>query len=205
MNDRAGVALVLCAPSGTGKTTLAHRLVSEFPRFTFSVSVTTRPPRPDEVDGKDYHFMTTDEFHSLREQRYFAEWASVHGNFYGTPLHATRDLLAQGRDILFDIDVQGAAQLKLTLPQASFMFLLPPSRSALESRLRGRGSETEESIALRMTAARRELAQANWFDLWIINDDLDAAYADLVAAYRSACLAPVRRPEFVNSLLREWP
>ena len=205
MIDRAGVALVLCAPSGTGKTTLAHRLVREFSRFTFSISVTTRPPRPGEVEGKDYHFVTDEAFHALREHGHFAEWAEVHGNCYGTPRQATRDLLAEGRDILFDIDVQGAAQLKRTLPQACFVFLLPPSRAALESRLRGRGSETEESIALRMAAARRELAQANWFDLWIINDDLEEAYADLLAAYRAACLAPVRRPEFVNSLLREWP
>ena len=202
---RAGVALVLCAPSGTGKTTLARRLVADFPCFAFSISVTTRQPRPGEIDGKDYHFVSPEAFQTLREQGHFAEWAEVHGNCYGTPLNATRDLLAAGCDMLFDIDVQGAAQLKRTLPQAWFVFLLPPSREALEKRLRGRGSETEESITRRMAAARQEMAQANWFDLWIINDDLESAYADLKAAYKAACLAPDSRPEFVNSLLREWP
>ncbi len=204
-DDRQGVALVLCAPSGTGKTTLSHRLVAEFPRISFSVSCTTRPPRPGEIDGRDYHFLSPDAFHALRENGHFAEWAEVHGNCYGTPLKATCDTLAQGRDTLFDIDVQGAAQLKSTLPQAFFVFLLPPSKQALEKRLRGRGSETEETIAKRMANARKELAQANWFDIWIINDDLESAYADLVAAYRAACLAPARRAEFVNALLREWP
>ncbi len=203
--QRAGVALVLCAPSGTGKTTLARRLVAEFPCFTFSISATTRQPRPGEVDGKDYHFVNPEDFHALREKGHFAEWAEVHGNCYGTPLDATRGLLDSGRDVLFDIDVQGAAQLKRTLPQAWFVFLLPPSREALEKRLRGRETETEESIIKRMAAARQEMAQANWFDLWIINDDIEKAYADLKAAYRAACLAPDRRPEFVNSLLREWP
>ncbi len=203
--DRTGVALVLCAPSGTGKTTLAHRLVAEFSCFSFSVSVTTRPPRPGEVDGKDYHFVTHEAFHALREKGHFADWAEVHGNCYGTPLKATRDLLAQGRDILFDIDVQGAAQIKRSLPQAWFVFLLPPSRAALERRLRGRGSETEGSVERRMAAARQELAQAEWFDIWIINDDLDRAYTDLAAAYRAARLAPACRPAFVDSLLREWP
>ncbi|MDL2210275.1 guanylate kinase [Desulfovibrio sp. OttesenSCG-928-O18] len=204
MSRRPGIALVLCAPSGAGKTTLARRLMAEVPSFAFSVSCTTRPARPGEVHGKDYTFMSKEEFLTLREQGHFAEWAEVHGNFYGTPLKAALDILASGRDILFDIDVQGAAQLKNTLPQAFFAFILPPSKAVLEKRLRGRGSETEESVAKRMGNARAELLQASWFDAWIVNDAMEEAYADLVAAYRAAALSPARRPDLVANLLKEW-
>ncbi len=201
---RAGVALVLCAPSGTGKTTLVRRLAHEFPRFAFSISCTTRSPRPGEVDGRDYLFLSREKFVALREQGHFAEWAEVHGNLYGTPLLAARELLAAGRDLLFDIDVQGAAQLKNTLPQAKFVFLLPPSLAELKARLRGRGSETEESLARRLENAKKELAQASWFDFWIINDDLELAYQELVAVYRAISLAPGARSDFVTLLLQEW-
>lgn len=204
MNLRPGIALVLCAPSGAGKTTLARRLVAEFPRAAFSVSCTTRAPRPGETHGKDYTFMEQEEFLALREQGYFAEWALVHGNFYGTPLQATHDMLASGRDLVFDIDVQGAAQLKKTLPQACFVFILPPAKAVLENRLRARGSETETSIAKRMANARAELSEAAWFDAWIVNDVVDEAYAELVAVYRAAGLSPTRRPDLVRTLLKEW-
>lgn len=204
MNLRPGIALVLCAPSGAGKTTLARRLVAEFPRAAFSVSCTTRAPRPGETHGKDYTFMEQEEFLALREQGYFAEWALVHGNFYGTPLQATHDILASGRDLVFDIDVQGAAQLKKTLPQACFVFILPPAKAVLENRLRARGSETETSIAKRMANARAELSEAAWFDAWIVNDVVDEAYAELVAVYRAAGLSPTRRPDLVRTLLKEW-
>lgn len=202
--ERAGVALVICAPSGTGKTTLVRRLEKEFPRFAVSVSCTTRPPREGEVDGVDYAFIGRETFTELRDAGYFAEWAEVHGNFYGTPLKATRDLLSAGRDVLFDIDVQGAAQLRRTLPDALFVFLLPPSRAELEKRLRSRGTESGETLRRRLENARTELAQANWFNVWIINDDLERAYGDLAAVYRAAALCPARCPEFVNELLEEW-
>ena len=204
MRHRPGIALVLCAPSGAGKTTLSKRLLEEFPSFTFSVSCTTRFPRPGETDGKDYHFLTPEKFRKLRDAGYFAEWAEVHGNCYGTPLAATLATLASGRDLLFDIDVQGAAQLKKTLPQAYFIFILPPSRAILEERLRGRGSETEESLAKRMANAKAEIAEAPWFDAVIVNDCLDEAYADLRAAYRAAFLCPSRRPDLVTDLIKEW-
>lgn len=202
--SRPGIALVLCAPSGTGKTTLSRRLLAAHPSFAFSVSCTTRPPRPGETDGKDYRFLTREKFDTLREQGYFAEWAEVHGNLYGTPLQTALDTLANGRDLLFDIDVQGAAQLKKTLPQAVFIFLLPPSRAELERRLRERGSETEESFAKRMVNAKKELMEALWFDAWVVNDDMEEAYTDLVAAYRAAKLAPCRLQERMTTLLREW-
>lgn len=199
-----GVALVLCAPSGTGKTTLSRRLLADFPCFAFSVSCTTRSPRPGEEDGKDYQFLSLKQFNRLKSQNYFAEWAEVHGNFYGTPLRAAQDALAAGRDLLFDIDVQGAAQLKKTMPQAFFVFILPPSKAELERRLWARGSETEESLARRMANAKKELAEARWFDAWIVNDCVEEAYKDLRAAYRAAALTPARRPGMVEKLIKEW-
>ena len=204
MPKRPGIALVLCAPSGAGKTTLSKRLLEAFPSFAFSVSCTTRAPRPGEVHGRDYTFMSQEEFRTLRDGGHFAEWAEVHGNFYGTPLRAAEETLTAGHDLLFDIDVQGAAQLKKTMPNAYFIFILPPSRAVLEERLRGRGSENEESLAKRLANARAEIAEAEWFDALIVNKSLDEAYADLAAAYRAAALSPSRRPDLITGLLKEW-
>ena len=204
LETRSGIALVVCAPSGTGKTTLTKRLIAEFPRFAFSVSCTTRAVRPGEKDGVDYEFLTREEFKRRRDAGFFAEWAEVHGNYYGTPLEATRQLLAEGRDVLFDIDVQGASQLRRSIPGARLIFILPPSKEELTRRLLERGTETEESMANRLTVAASELAQAHWFNLWIINDDLEKAWEELRAAYIAATLSPVRRPGFLSGLLKQW-
>ena len=198
---RFGVPLIICAPSGTGKTTLVQRLRQEFPNFAYSVSCTTRAPRGQEVDGKDYHFLSVEEFLRRRDAGAFAEWANVHGNYYGTPLGPVLDTLKAGRDLLFDIDVQGAAQLHLSLPRGVYVFLLPPSMSELERRLRGRGTDEEASIARRLANADAEIRQAHWFDAWIVNDDLDAAYDHLRAVYLAATLNPAHRPALALSIL----
>lgn len=202
--ERAGIALVICAPSGTGKTTLIKGLIAKYPRFAFSVSCTTREPRPDERAGVDYDFISADEFLRRRDAGYFAEWAEVHGNFYGTPLEGARRLLRQGHDVLFDIDVQGALQLRDTLPGACFIFIFPPSRAELEHRLLTRGTETERTLARRLAAAEQELAEANWFSVWIVNDDLERASKELDAAYVAATLSPLCRKNFFQRLLQEW-
>lgn len=202
--QRSGVALVVCAPSGAGKTTLTKRLLQEFPRFAFSVSCTTRAPRPNERDGVDYEFLTCEAFEQRRDAGFFAEWAEVHGNYYGTPLEATRRLLREGRDVLFDLDVQGASQLRRAIPGARLIYILPPSRGELERRLRSRGTESEEDLRRRLSVAAVELAQAHWFNLWIINDDLERAWEELRAAYVAATLSPQWRPDFLNSLLKDW-
>ncbi|MDR2160707.1 MAG: guanylate kinase [Desulfovibrio sp.] len=203
-HSRSGVALVVCAPSGTGKTTLIKRLVAEFPRFAFSVSCTTRSPRPDEIQDRDYDFISREEFLMRRDAGYFAEWALVHDQFYGTPLESTRQLLAEGRDVLFDIDVQGASQLRRTIPGARLIFILPPSRRELVRRLRGRRTETPDSLRKRLSIAKHEIIQAHWFNLWIINDDLEQAWQELRAAYIAATLSPVRHGGFLDDLLRDW-
>lgn len=201
---RKGIALVLCAPSGAGKTTLARRITARYQRITFSVSCTTRPPRPGEEDGRDYHFISKVEFERLKAENYFAEWARVHDNYYGTPLEATRAILNEGKDLLFDVDVQGAAQLKNSLPGAYFVFILPPSRAVLEERLRARGTESEESLARRLSGAARELAEAAWFDAWVINDDQEKAFQDLCSVYQAAGMSPQRRPDFLHRLLEQF-
>ena len=185
---RSGVLLVVCAPSGTGKTTLIQRLRDEFPNFAYSISCTTRAPRGHETDGKDYHFLSVEEFLRRREAGFFAEWANVHGNYYGTPLAPVLETLKAGQDVLFDIDVQGAAQLHLSLPRGQYVFLLPPSLSELERRLRGRGTDDEASIARRLSNAASEIRQAHWFDAWIVNDNLDKAYDELRAVYLASTL-----------------
>ncbi len=200
MCGRSGVALVLSAPSGAGKSTLAHRLLARNPRLRYSISCTTRAPRQGEQDGRDYHFISRQDFEAMAEAGEFAEWAVVHGQLYGTPLAPLKQALAQGSDILFDIDVQGAAQLRLALPEAVLAFILPPSLAELEARLRGRGLDDEASIGRRLANARAELAQAMWYDAVIVNDDLETACADLLALYRSSTLSPARRRRLLASL-----
>lgn len=203
-DPRLGLILVLCAPSGAGKSTLVRRLLAEFPDFGYSVSYTTREPRPGEQDGRDYHFVTRERFEAMRAAGEFAEWAEVHGNCYGTASAPVRGMLAAGRDVLFDIDVQGAAQLRGTFPDALYVFLLPPSRDELERRLRGRGTDAEEVIARRMKNARGEIAAAGDFDFLVVNDRLEQAYDELRAVYLAGRARPGQRPGLLDALLAEW-
>lgn len=201
---RLGLFLVVCAPSGTGKTTLLRRLLEEFPILSFSVSATTRDPRPGEVDGRDYQFLSPETFAAWREAGQFAEWAEVHGNFYGTPLEPVRQALAAGRDLLFDVDVKGAARLRQTLGPGAYVFLLPPSRAELNRRLAARGTDSPEIITRRMAAAQKELTEAPLFDFWVENADLDTAYADLRAVYLAERRRPRYHPQFLRELLAQW-
>ncbi|MDD2966292.1 MAG: guanylate kinase [Desulfovibrionaceae bacterium] len=203
IQQRKGVVLIISAASGTGKTTLVKRLLAEFPNFAYSISCTTRPPREGEVDGIDYYFLSREEFIARREQGYFAEWAEVYGNFYGSPLKPMLEKLAQGQDVIFEIDVQGAAQVRLSIPEAQCIFILPPSLAELEKRLRGRGTDSEEVIARRMSAATQEIREAHWFDTWVVNDNLDIAYDCLRAAYVASTLAPTLAPQHVRALLAQ--
>ena len=202
--SRSGLCLVVCAPSGGGKTTLLRRLREEFPNLQFSVSCTTRAPRSGEVHGQDYYFLSEAEFIARRDAGDFAEWAEVHGKLYGTPLSWVKEELAAGYDLLFDIDVQGAAQLKAHLAkEAVFVFIVPPSLKALEERLRGRGTDDDETIARRISNAAREIAEAPWFDAIVENNDLDAAYDLLRSIYLAAGANPRRHKQFIAALLKE--
>jgi guanylate kinase len=201
---RAGLLLIISAPSGTGKSTLIRRLCVEFPRLAFSISYTTRSPRSGEVQGREYHFVSKKDFISLREQGLLAEWAEVHDQYYGTSRPAVLDMLAKGRDVLFDIDVQGARQLRKTFPQGALVFLLPPSRQILEARLRGRGTEDLEALSRRLNNARREIEQADFFDFLIINDDLEQAYLELRAVYLAEGLRLRCNALLSKAILETW-
>ncbi|SNR79797.1 guanylate kinase [Humidesulfovibrio mexicanus] len=201
---RKGLCLVLSAPSGAGKSTLVARLRAEFPAFAYSISCTTRAPRQGEENGVHYHFLSRETFISRRDAGFFAEWAEVHGNFYGTPKGPVEDMLAKGQDVLFDIDVQGALQLKQVFTQALYVFILPPSREVLEQRLRGRGTESEEVIAKRLTNALGELEAAGHFDYHVVNDDLEEAADELRAIYVAGRARAVCRPGLLPGLLAQW-
>ncbi|HKI81565.1 MAG TPA: guanylate kinase [Pseudodesulfovibrio sp.] len=201
---RLAQVLVVCAPSGTGKSTLISMLRERYPDFGFSVSYTTRAPRGSEQDGREYHFVSRETFVAMRSKGAFCEWAEVHGNFYGTATKPVEAMLHQGQDVLFDIDVQGAKQLKKTFYKGTFVFLLPPSREELVRRLKGRGTDSEESIAKRLANASGELAQAEWFDSWVVNDDLDEAYKELEAVYLAGKCKPSLRPGILDNIMKTW-
>lgn len=187
MASRPGQLLVLSAPSGAGKTTLARRFVEETPEAGFSVSATTRAPRGRERDGVDYHFVAPERFQELVERGAFAEWAEVHGHRYGTLRSTVEEALARGRIAVFDIDVQGGSAIQAAWPRdAVTVFVLPPSPAELERRLRGRSTDSDQAIRLRLAAARAEVALgAARYQYLVVNDVLEEALARLRAI--SAC------------------
>lgn len=183
--------VVVCGPSGVGKGTLLRRLIKDYPDdFGYSVSHTTRAPRAGEVNGVDYHFCEKAEMERMISEGAFIEYARVHANIYGTSIAAVRSVGDAGKTCLLEIDVQGADQVKKTDLDAKFVFIAPPSYDELEQRLRGRGTETEEKVALRLKNARDEMAYLEKKDYWdaiIVNDNVDVAYRELKAA---VCVRP---------------
>jgi guanylate kinase len=173
--------LIVSSPSGAGKTTLCNRLRAEFPDLRFSVSHTTRRPRPNEVDGREYHFVDKPSFDQMISEGSFAEWAQVHGNYYGTSVSEIDVAKREARGVLFDIDYQGARQIKARMPEAVGVFILPPSLAELERRLRGRGTEDEPTTLRRLQAAKGEIEHYGFFDFVIVNDDVERAYQELRA------------------------
>jgi len=191
-----GHLYVIAAPSGAGKTSLLHALMRRRPEVGFSVSCTTRKPRPGERDGKDYHFIDRAEFERLVEAGEFIEHADVFGNFYGTPRSVVDAALAQGRDLILEIDWQGARQVRERLSEAVQIFILPPSRAELESRLRKRGSDSDEAIARRLAESVLEMSHWRDFDYVVVNRDFDRALAELEAIFDGRGEATRRdRPE----------
>jgi guanylate kinase len=185
MEKRVPLLLIVSSPSGAGKTTLCKRLLKEFGNLRFSTSHTTRNPRPDEVDGRDYHFVDTATFDRMVAEDLFIEWAHVHGNRYGTARSEIQVAADAGVDVIFDVDFQGARQIKGQYPNAAAVFVLPPSIEELHRRLRQRGTESAESLERRFEAALREIGNHSLFDYLIVNDDLDVAYDHLRAVLLS--------------------
>ncbi len=178
---RKGMLLVISGPSGAGKGTLFKRLLAEDETMTFSVSYATRAARPGEVDGKDYHFVSNEEFDQMIEKNGFLEYATVHANRYGTPVQPVLEAIEKGLNMVLDIDPQGALRVMESMPDCVSIFILPPSYSELRRRLVGRNTETPEAVERRLGNAKGEIDQMNRYDYLVINDDVDAAYAQLKA------------------------
>lgn len=188
-----GNIYVITAPSGAGKTTLVLALLAAEPQVQLSVSYTTRAPREGEVEGTDYHFVSRETFLQMAEHGDFLEHAEVHGNLYGTSQSWINDAIAGGRDLLLEIDWQGAQQVRRHFPDAVGVFILPPSAEILERRLRKRGKDSDEAIAQRLINAREEIAHVEEFDYVIVNEYIDEAVRDIVAIVRSERLRLVRQ------------
>lgn len=204
---RRGLMLVLSSPSGAGKSTISRLLLEGDPSFELSVSVTTRPRRGSEIDGVHYHFVSKRDFERLRDTDALVEWAEVHGNLYGTPREPAEAALAEGRDMLFDIDWQGADQLKEKMRgDVVSVFILPPSMAELKARLKRRAEDSDAIIATRLDNARLEIEQWRKYDYVIVNDDLDRAFSAVKAIVQAERLRRDRRHglfDFVGGLLAE--
>jgi guanylate kinase len=178
-----GIFIVVSAPSGTGKSTICQCLLQTCPEIKFSVSYTTRGPRPGEIDGKDYFFISRKEFQQRIEQGDFAEWEENYGNLYGTSIRAMKESLAKGTTILLDIEPRGAKKIKQNFHRGIFVFVLPPSREEILKRLKGRGHESIDVIQSRYARAESELQEISWYDYVIFNDDLETAVNQLISIY----------------------
>lgn len=201
---RRGLLLVMSSPSGAGKTTLSRRLLAADSNITMSVSVTTRAPRPGEVDGKDYHFISIERFMQMRDRGELLEWAEVFGNYYASPRKPVEEALAKGRDMLFDIDWQGTQQLSQAMEDDIVrVFILPPSADALQDRLINRAQDSSAVVAKRMAKASAEISHWPEYDFVVINDDVDRAHGQVVAILTAERLRRKRQTgltEFVRGL-----
>ena len=197
--------VILSSPSGGGKTTIAHKLLALRPDVGYSVSCTTRPPREGEVDGRDYHFMTPEDFKRGQKADEFAESAVVHGHLYGTLMAEVHKVLASGNHVIMDIDVQGAKQFLRAFPSSVLVFILPPSSGAMLERLLGRGTEDPKSLIRRFKSAKDELKAVHLYQYVIVNDDVDSAVAAVSSIIDAEEVKPFRDgtlDERVNELIK---
>ena len=201
-NPTHGQIYIISAASGTGKTTIVGQVLKRDPHVRLSISHTTRPVRTGEQHGQDYFFVSVDEFKQLIAKSEFLEYAQVYDNFYGTNANVVRDLQAQGYDVILEIDIQGATQIRDILPDALSIFIAPPSMETLEQRLVGRGTDSEEVIAKRLGKARFEINQARFFDYIVINDDLERACHDVLGIMHMQRLRCPKQLPFIDELLK---
>ena len=181
--SKKGLFIVVSAPSGAGKSSICQRLLQACPELKFSVSYTSREPRPNEINGKDYYFISRDEFQRRIDQNEFVEWIENYGHLYGTSIKTMGDFFEKGNDLLLDIEPRGAKKVKQKFRKGIFVFVLPPSRVELLKRLEKRGHETDEAIKTRFAQAESELKEISWYDYIIFNEDLETAARELIANY----------------------
>ena len=196
---------MVSGPSGAGKSTVLARVLAEMDRLRFSISHTTRGPRPGEQEGVQYFFVAEERFRELRQQGAFLEWATVHGQLYGTSLGEYERAVRDGVDLLLDLDVQGAAQVRLKFPDAVSVFILPPSYDALERRLRDRAADSDRSTERRLAAAAEELPLFREYDYTVINDDLERTVDNLKAIVRAARCRTALVQEDADRILGTFP
>ncbi|PZE22527.1 guanylate kinase [Paenibacillus xerothermodurans] len=199
-NKERGILIVLSGPSGVGKGTVCKALRRYAPDLVYSVSATTRAPREGEQEGVNYFFRSRDQFQRLIQQNEMLEWAEYVGNFYGTPRKFVEDTLNAGKDVILEIEVQGAMKVKQTFPEAVFIFLLPPSMDELKSRIVGRGTDSQEAIRSRMTVAADEISLIEYYDYAIVNDRVELACSRI----QSIIVAEHCRKERVVSKIKHW-
>lgn len=199
---KEGLLIVLSGPSGAGKGTLCNALRQHI-EINYSISATTRAPRQGEVDGINYFFMTKADFRNKIEQGGFLEWAEVYDNYYGTPLDYIRETTAKGKDVMVEIDPQGAKQVRLKMPDAILVFIMPPSYKELEKRIRGRGTETEEEINKRLGCAIKEINTLSLYDYVVLNNDLEDALYDLKTIINSERCKVMRNRQLPEEFSKE--
>lgn len=195
---RQGLLIVISGASGTGKGTVCKKILSDLPKVAYSISATTRSPRPSEIDGREYYFLSVDEFKSWIAEEKFLEYAEVYGNFYGTPLNKIEERLNRGEDVLLEIDVQGALNVKKKCPEGVYIFLLPPSLEELKSRIEGRGTESPESLSRRLKNAVAEIKIGLEYDYVVVNDTIDNAASQIKAILTAERLKVARNTEKFN-------
>jgi guanylate kinase len=203
LDNKRGIVLVISGPSGSGKGSILSKIKEEDKKIVYSVSATTRLPRENEIDGLHYHFKTIEQFEKLIKNGEFIEWVSFCGNYYGTPLRQIKDSIDEGKDILLELEVEGAKKIKENIPESVLVFVMPPSYDELKSRISNRGTESKDSLKMRMESALNEIRVAKDYDYVIINDEIEEATKSLNALLLAEKLKVKRNVIFMNSILSE--
>ncbi|MDE7329037.1 MAG: guanylate kinase [Clostridia bacterium] len=201
MEEKKGLVIVVSGPSGAGKSTVLEETFKKYPSLRYSVSVTTRKPRGGEVEGVNYNFKSVEEFNKMLANGEFLEYQEVYGNFYGTPVANVKDKLAEGYDVVLEIDVKGALNVKTKYPEAIMIFILPPSKKILAERLRARNTESEEQLNIRIASSIEEMKQAAFYDYVVINENANQAVTDVITIIEAEKSKVKNNKEFLDNLI----